>query len=67
MSAKDVIEEDEVIIVSFRDCKQEVKVTITNDIKIETEFIPEIRKDAKAEGAVKYALFFVNKLIGSSN
>lgn len=66
MSTKDIIEEDNIVVVSFSDGKQEVKVTITNDIRIETEFIPEIRKDAEAEGAVKYALFLVNKLIGSS-
>jgi hypothetical protein len=66
MSTKDIIEEDNIVVVSFSDGKQEVKVTITNDIRIETEFIPEIRKDAEAEGAVKYALFLVNKLIGYS-
>ena len=56
-----------VIKVTFEGEKQKAIVTITDGIKISTEFIPLLKVDEETEESVQYAMFFVNKLIESAN
>lgn len=57
----------EVIKVTFEGEKQKAIVTITDGVRISTEFIPLLKEDEKMEESVQYAMFFVNKLIESAN